>query len=294
MQPDRIVIGAVDERSAEAIRRLYAPFATTDLVVTTPATAEMIKYTANSFLATVISFSNEIANLCAAAGGIDVVEVMRGVHLDRRLSPIRPEGRVRPGLMSFLFPGTGFGGSCFPKDVKALVSYGRQLDQSMRILDAVVATNRLQPAVTLGLLRDELGRLEGRRIAVLGLAFKPGTDDVRESPAEPIVRALVASGAEVFAHDPLAIDTMRRVLGDLPVRYVADPASAVRAADAVVLVTSWPEYASLDTLLAGCDVLVVDGRRFLDPAKFRRYRGIGRRDIKSSAPSASSAPARSR
>jgi UDPglucose 6-dehydrogenase/GDP-mannose 6-dehydrogenase len=279
MRPDRIVIGANDARSAETIRALYAPFTGTDVVITTPSTAEMIKYAANSFLATVISFSNEIANLCSAVGGVDVVDVVSGVHLDRRLSPITPAGRLRPGLNSFLFPGTGFGGSCFPKDVKALMAFGEQIGAPMRILNAVMDTNLAQPAKTVDLVREALGALAGRRVAVLGLAFKPGTDDVRESPAIPIVRGLVSEGALVTAHDPVAIEPMQRVLGDLAVDYRRDLSDALRGAEAVILVTSWPEYRQLPALLAGRTVAVIDGRRFLSPDAFADYHGIGRREI---------------
>ena len=261
-------------RISDLYRGVRAP-----VLVTDPASAEMIKYASNAFLATVISFANEIANLCATVGAIDVVDVLAGVHLDRRLSPITATGRIRPGLMSFLLPGTGFGGSCFPKDAKALISYGEQLGQPMRILSAVMETNLKQPGVTLSLVRTELGSLKGRRVAVLGLAFKPGTDDVRESPAEPILRALVSEGASVAAHDPIAIESMQRVLAGLPVDYGTDLAATVSGADAIVLVTSWPEYANLAALLVGRDVPVIDGRRFLNPGDFVRYRAIGRREV---------------
>lgn len=277
MEPDRIVIGASHPAAADVMRRLYSPFKSTDVVVTTTATAEMIKYTANSFLATVISFANEIGNLCAAVGDVDVMDVMAGVHLDRRLSPLTASGRVRPGLMSFLLPGTGFGGSCFPKDLKALVAFGERLGEPMRILKSVVDTNREQPEVTLRLLTDALGDVKGRHVTVLGLAFKPGTDDVRETPAEPIIRALVAAGADVTAHDPIAIHGMQAVLSSLPVRYTTDLADAVRGAAAVILVTSWPEYRSLSTLLDP-GVAVIDGRRFLAKDAFANYRGIGLRE----------------
>jgi len=279
MQPDRIVIGAIDRRSANVLRQLYAFFGATDVVVTTPSTAEMIKYASNAFLATVISYANEVANLCATVGGIDVMDVMAGVHLDRRLAPLTPAGRIRPGLLSFLSPGTGFGGSCFPKDVKALISYGRSRSESMRLLEAVVTTNREQPQRTLALIREELNSVQGKRVAILGLAFKPGTDDVRESPAEPIIRALVAEGATVMAHDPAASEAMQRVLRDLPVEYCPTLRQVISGADAIVLITSWPEYAALSELLAGADVPVIDGRRFLNPSGFKRYRAIGRRDV---------------
>jgi len=182
-------------------------------------------------------------------------------------------------LMSFLLPGTGFGGSCFPKDVKALIAFGGQLGHSMPILSAVIDTNRRQPEVTLDLVRGELGSLAGRRVAVLGLAFKPGTDDVRETPAEPIIRALAAEGATVVAHDPVATDAMKAVLDGVAVDYAPDLRSAIARADAIILVTSWPEYAELGALLDARDVPVIDGRRFLNPAGFKRYRAIGRREI---------------
>lgn len=284
MKPDRIVIGASDERAAAVIRECYAPFGGTDVLVTNLSTAEMIKYAANSFLATVISFTNEIANLSESIEGVDATQVMAGVHLDRRLSPILPSGRVRPGLMSFLYPGTGFGGSCFPKDVRALIAFGNQRQQPMPLLSAVMDTNARQPDVTVRLCRDQLGGVEGRRIAVLGLAFKPGTDDVRESPAGPIIRALVGEGAKVTAHDPLATENMRAVLSDVAVNFAATLADAVKDADAVVLVTSWPEYGDLHTVLGDRDVVVVDGRRFLDRGKFRQYRGIGLRHSETARP----------
>jgi len=277
MQPDRIVIGAIDQRSADTVNQLYTPFKGTDTLVVNLATAEMIKYTSNAFLATVISFANEIANLCTTVGDVDVMDVFGGVHLDRRLSPLTAGGRVRPGLMSFLLPGTGFGGSCFPKDVKALIAFGAHIQQPMPILEAVIDTNRKQPGITVGLVRDALGELEGRRIAVLGLAFKPGTDDVRESPAEPIIRALCAAGATVIAHDPAASAAMQRVLDPLPVEYAADVTAAVTGVDAIVLVTSWPEYKDLSRVLGSAEIPVIDGRRFLQPTDFGQYRGIGRR-----------------
>ena len=275
MNPDRVVIGADTARAAAVIAGLYEPFTGIDVVVTNTATAETIKYAANSFLATVISFANEIGNLCAAVGGVDVVDVMEGVHLDRRLSPILPAGRIRPGLLSFLFPGTGFGGSCFPKDVKALVSFGEQLGQPMRILKAVVETNSLQPAVTVDLCRSALGSVRGKRVAVLGLAFKPGTADVRESPAVPIIRALVQEGASVVAHDPLAIDNMKPVVADIPVEFDSDLQEVIRGADAIVLVTAWPAYRNIDEMIPARSTPVIDGRRLLDRRRFEQYRGIG-------------------
>ena len=168
-RPDRIVLGGIDDRSRAALAELFAPFAGATLVPTDPTTAEMIKYTANSLLATMISFSNEIGNLCASVG-VDVVDAMAGVHLDKRLSPMQPDGsRVRPGFLSFLAAGCGFGGSCFPKDVKALIAFGRQHGHPMPLLDAVVATNQAQPARVLDLLRARVPELRGVAVAVLAV-----------------------------------------------------------------------------------------------------------------------------
>lgn len=275
MNPDRVVIGATDERTSVMMQSVYSAFLNVDVVLTTPGTAEMAKYTANSFLATVISFSNEIANLCAAVGGIDVIDVMQAVHLDRRLSPLLPEGRITPGLMSFLLPGTGFGGSCFPKDVKALVSFGARIGNKLRVLEAVVETNVRQPEITVGMVREELGSLFGKRVAVLGLAFKPGTDDVRESPAISIISALLREGAIVAAHDPVAIESMKAMLPDVSVDYCIDINQVTKGAEAVVLVTSWPEYQNISDHFDSKTIPLIDGRRFLEKANVAHYRGIG-------------------
>jgi UDPglucose 6-dehydrogenase/GDP-mannose 6-dehydrogenase len=259
------------------LRELYAPFACQDVVVTNPRTAEAIKYASNAVLATLISFSNEIGNLVAHLPDVDVRDVMAGVHLDRRWSPILADGqRVRPGIVTYLEAGCGFGGSCFPKDVAALAAFGRRLGADVRMLDAVLGINAAQPDEVLGLLRRGLGALAGRRVTVLGVAFKPGTDDVRESPALRLIAALVADGAEVTAFDPEARETGRKVL-DPVVALADDFEEAVARAEAVVLMTSWPEFAGLPGLLAdrADPPLVVDGRRMLRPSEFARYEGIG-------------------
>lgn len=275
MNPDRIVIGAIDSPSFNVIRKLYDPFSFADFIFTSPATAEMCKYTANAFLATVISFANEIANLCSDIEGVDAVDVLNAVYKDRRLSPITPQGRITPGLLSFLFPGTGFGGSCFPKDVKALASYGKSLNWPMKILQAVLETNQLQPAVTVDLITQTLGNLEGKRVSVLGLAFKPGTDDVRETPALAIIQLLLKKRATVVAHDPIAIDSMKSNFPCLQVEYRSDVKDAVADADAVVFATRWPEYLMIYKNLKSRSVPVIDGRRFLEKNEYKHYRGVG-------------------
>ena len=278
MNPDRIVLGGLDDRTHGVLEELYAVFPDVTVIKTSNKTAEMIKYTANSLLATMISFSNEIANFCAASGDVDVVEVMRGVHLDKRLTPITPAGgRVVPAFTTYLEAGCGFGGSCFPKDVRALVAEGKRAGSEMRLLDSVMAINESQPRQVLRLVEKHYPTLRGTRLAVLGLAFKPETDDMRESPAIPVIQALLARGAAVSAFDPVARREAERVLGNGEIRYCDDLSSAVAEAEVVVLMTRWKEFERLPELLADRDPqpLVVDGRRMLDKTRFARYEGIG-------------------
>ena len=273
LEPDRIVIGGVDERTRDVLAELYSVFPDTPVVRVDPRTAEMVKYSANALLATLISFSNEIGNLSAELG-VDVTEVLGGVHLDRRLSPVLDGARVSPGILAFLAAGCGFGGSCFPKDVKALIAHGEDVGIDMRLLRAVVDINVAQPEVLMERLRDHLD-LAASRVTVLGAAFKPGTDDVRESPTLTVVPHLVSEGAKVVVHDPIATANCRLVLGDRDITYTDDLDQAIGDADAIVLVTAWPEYGELAERLDGRDPLVVDGRRFLDPQHFERYAGVG-------------------
>lgn len=276
-RPDRIVLGVADGLAEERLRELYRPYRPVDLVVTTPRTAETIKYTANALLATLISFSNEIGNLVATLPGVDVGDVMEGVHLDRRLSPILEDGRrIRPGLLTYLAAGCGFGGSCFPKDVQALRAFARGGGLPSEMLDAVLSINARQPHEVLALLERGLGPLRGRRVTVLGLAFKPGTDDVRESPSLVAIRELLEHGAEVTAFDPVADETGRAVL-DGEVRVAGSLREAVAGAEGVAVMTAWPEFQTLAAVLDGVEPapLVVDGRRALDGSDFVRYLAIG-------------------
>ena len=275
LNPDRIVLGGIDERTLGVMKKLYQAFPDTDIVTTNPKTAEMIKYTANGLLATMISFSNEIANLSAKLGGIDVTEVMRGVHLDKRLSPILDNGcRITPGLTQYLAAGCGFGGSCFPKDVRALIAHGKKYEEPMSLLEAVVKINAQQPNRMLELLRKHFRELRGLKVSVLGLAFKPGTNDIRESPAIPILHQLQKEGAVLTAFDPVAEHEMRHLFNDSAVRYTRSLAEAVRGADAVLLITNWPEFSELPRLLASNTVLI-DGRRAISKDAVPRYEGIG-------------------
>jgi UDPglucose 6-dehydrogenase/GDP-mannose 6-dehydrogenase len=278
MYPDRIVIGGIDERSLEALAALYTAFGGVCLIRTNPSTAEMIKYASNSLLAAMISFSNEIADLCTAVGGIDALDVMRGVHASTYLTVTNGNGaRAQAPIASFLEAGCGFGGSCLPKDVSALVAHGNARGLDMGLLREVMTINRRRPGRVIQALERGLGTLRGKRVAVLGLAFKPDTDDVRESPAFPIIRALVEGGAQVSAYDPVANEPARRGLGGIAVSFAGNMKEAVQGADAVVVVTRWKEFETLPEVVAEMDrpPLVFDGRRMLDRAAFARYDGIG-------------------
>lgn len=278
--PDRVVLG-VDDPAAEALlRELYAPLSPGDVIVTNPRTAETIKYASNALLATLISFSNEIGNLAARLPGVDARTVMAGVKADDRWSPRQPDGtRVRPGVLSYLEAGCGFGGSCFPKDVQALRSFVRGQGLDSRVLDAVLGVNERQPDQVIRLLEQGLGELEGRTVGVLGLAFKPDTDDVRESPSLALIRTLRARGAHVRAYDPFAGATARAVVDDA-VNIVERLDDALEGADGVAVMTAWPEF---ETVVERLDAQrgddqgpwLVDGRRSVAAGEYSRYLAIG-------------------
>lgn len=278
MFPDRIVLGGIDEKTIDALEELYGVFDKVDKIKTTPKTAEMIKYTSNSLLATMISFSNEIGNLCASLGDIDVVDVMKAVHLDKRLCPFLPDGRrIVPQFTTYLEAGCGFGGSCFPKDVKALIAHGKKAGQPMSLLQSVMQINEQQPRHVVEILKKQFPTLQGVRLAVLGLAFKPGTDDLRESPAIPIVKELLALGAMIQAFDPVARTEAKKIFGHEQISYSETLLEALNGAEAVILLTRWEEFVGLPGILAAKDPppLFVDGRRMMDKRQFARYAGIG-------------------
>jgi UDPglucose 6-dehydrogenase/GDP-mannose 6-dehydrogenase len=235
--------------------------------------AETIKYASNALLATMISFSNEFADLCSAVGDVDVIDVMRGLHSSMYLTV---DGERAP-ITAFLEAGCGYGGSCLPKDVKALIAHGARNDVPMRILQATDDVNARRPDEVIAILERHLAPLEGKRITILGLAFKPDTDDVRESPAVPIVQRLLAAGATVRAHDPV-VRSLPDALAGTGVEVESDLESALAGADAAVLVTLWRQYERLPELVArlGGRILVVDGRRQLPADSVPHYDGVGR------------------
>lgn len=239
-KPDRIVLGARDARTLQALRGLYASFSCPK-IETSIRTAEMIKYASNAFLATKISFANEIGNL-AKRLGIDSEEVFAGVGLDSRIGP------------AFFRTGIGFGGSCFPKDVRALIAGAGGCGEHLQIIHAALQVNENQPLKLVRLLKSRIPDLKGRRIGVLGLAFKPNTDDVRESRAIPIIRELLDAGAKVIAYDPLAMENFAALFPEIE---YASSAQAALAADAVLITTEWEEFEHLDY----SGKTVIDGRR---------------------------------
>jgi UDPglucose 6-dehydrogenase len=274
MRPDRVIVGVDSEDARALMEELYAPFTRQGgnrIIVMDIASAEVTKYAANAMLATRISFMNQIANFCEQVGA-DVSQVRLGIGSDQRI------GRA------FLYPGPGYGGSCFPKDVKALIRTARSLGIGLDLLEAVETVNERQKRVLLEKTLRFLGPdLHGKTVGLWGLAFKAETDDMRESPAIPLVCGLLDAGARVQAHDPKAVDSARAIFGDR-VLYAADPYSAVHGADALVIVTEWlqyrnPDFPRLRQLLRR--PLLIDGRNLYEPDRLTamgfEYHGIGRR-----------------
>lgn len=271
MKPDRVVIGAEDSRAADLMVTLYKPFTRTGapIMVMDCASAELSKYAANAILATKISFMNEVANVCDVFGA-DVDRVRQAVGSDRRIGT------------SFLFPGVGYGGSCFPKDVKALVRFAADKKYDFKILKAVNSVNDLQKRVLVKKIERHFGVLKGKTIAVWGLSFKPKTDDMREAPAIPIIESLLSKGAKVQAYDPEAMKVARGIFGS-KISYTKRNYDALKGADALAVVTEWqefrePDFARMRKLMRGA--VVFDGRNIYQPSQMKAegftYYSIGR------------------
>jgi UDPglucose 6-dehydrogenase len=280
MKPDRVVLGVDSEFARRMMAEIYAPFVRTGnpVIFMDIASAEMTKYAANGMLATRISFMNEVANLCELVGA-NVDMVRRGIGSDSRIGP------------SFLFPGPGFGGSCFPKDVKALVRTAADMGMELKVLSAVEDVNYSQKLRLSEKLRDALGDdLTGMRIAVWGLAFKPQTDDMRDAPSLTLIEDLLQAGATVCAHDPASMGEARHKLGDR-ITYAETNYDALNGADALVVVTDWNEYRHPDFARVKSSLrrpVVIDGRNLYDPSKMAElgftYHSIGRQSVEHSAP----------
>lgn len=272
LKPDRVVIGASDTKAVEVMRKLYRPFTRTGapIMVMDPASAELCKYAANAMLATRISFMNEVANVCDVFGA-DVDKVRQAIASDKRIGP------------AFLFPGCGYGGSCFPKDVKAIIQFSAERKYRFRILDAVEKVNDAQKLRMLTRLDRLVGKnLKGKTIAVWGLAFKPRTDDMREAPAVPIITGLLERGAKVRAFDPEARDSARRIFGK-KITYGRNAYDALKGADALLVITEWNEFREPDfnRMKRAMRVpLIIDGRNIFEPKHVRQlgftYSSIGR------------------
>ncbi|MCX9083549.1 MAG: UDP-glucose/GDP-mannose dehydrogenase family protein [Candidatus Methanoperedens sp.] len=259
MNPDKIVVGSLDKRSGDIVASLYSGL-NCEVTRTNPRTAEMIKYVNNSFLATKISFSNEVGNICKELG-IDTYEVMKAVGKDFRIGP------------HFLNSGAGFGGSCFPKDVKALIGKAKEVGYEPALLRSVIAVNEIQPMRMITLLKNKIPDLKGKKIAVLGLAFKNDTDDIRESRSIPVIKELIEEGAIVSAYDKMAIENMRRIFPDI--EYYNSAIDALRGADACLIMTEWNEFKSLDTEFSIMkNRLIIDGRHMQSPRKDVDYVGL--------------------
>ncbi len=254
LNPDRIVIGAQDERTKQVLEKLYEPINAPKLIVDIK-TAEMIKYASNAFLATKISFANEIGNICKKLG-IDSWKVFEGVGLDHRISP------------HFFKSGIGFGGSCFPKDVKALISKAKEIGEEPLILEAVIEVNERQPLKLIELLKKYVPELKEQTVGVLGLAFKPNTDDIREARAIIIVKKLLEEGAKVIAYDPKAMENFKLLFPQI--EYTDSAQEVLEKTDVILIVTEWPEFEKLDY----SGKIVIDGRRIRSAEKTARiYEG---------------------
>jgi UDPglucose 6-dehydrogenase len=270
MRPDRVVIGSNEEKAIEVMKELYRPLylIETPIVITSLEAAELIKYAANAFLATKITFINEVANLCDAIG-CDVHDVARGMGMDNRI------GR------KFLHPGPGYGGSCFPKDTRALTTVADQFGVETRIVDAVIEANERQRDAMLPKIDKLVGGLSGKQIGVLGLSFKPETDDMRESPAIEIIHGMIERGAKVRGFDPVAMEEAKHYIKGLD--YAVDEYDAIKDADALVIITEWNQFRALDmekvkSLLKAPKI--ADLRNIYEPADMREmgfeYVGVGR------------------
>lgn len=270
MQPDRIVIGQWDVRSGAALSQLYNGFDCPQ-ILTTLANAEMTKYASNALLATLISYSNEIAAVCEATADADVETVMRGVHSDRRWMPFSGRERLRPPILSFVWAGCGFGGSCLPKDVNALRSYAREVGVSPLVLDAVAQVNHARPARLTTMIAAALGSVANVRVAVLGLAFKPGTDDLRAAPALALSADLLSQGAQVRVFDPIVRPTAAVESLDPRATFCESAAIALAGADIAVVVTPHDEIVALDWQKLALSMrrpIVIDARNALDVSRW--------------------------
>lgn len=270
MRPNRVVIGANSDQAIAIMKDLYSPLylIETPFIITDINTAEMIKYASNAYLATKISFINEIANICERVGA-DVHMVAKGMGLDNRIGP------------KFLHPGPGFGGSCFPKDTLAIMNIAKEHDYEFEIIKAVIKVNKRQRVLMIEKIKRAIGDLKDKRIGILGLSFKPNTNDMREAPSIPIIKGLQKEGAKIRAFDPASMEEAKKFLDD--VEYCSDPYGVADGSDALVIITEWNQFRNLDiTKIKGLlkEPVLIDLRNIYDPKKMKemgiRYTGVGR------------------
>ena len=261
LQPDRIIIGEHDKKSGDTLEALYQDFygdKTPPTIRTNLPTAELIKYANNAFLATKISFINTIANICQKIPGTDVKTIAKAIGIDKRINPL------------FLNAGLGYGGSCFPKDVKALIAFSKNLGYNPELLNAVEKVNETQPYKAIELCKKILGNLQDKQIAILGLAFKPNTDDMREARSIPIINQLLKEGVNVTAYDPVAISNAKSIFGN-KIKYASSAIECLKNADCCILVTEWDEFKKLkpeNFIKSMRQPVLIDGKRIYNPKQF--------------------------
>jgi len=271
LHPDRIIIGEYDQKSGDILENLYREFydeKRPPLIRTNLPTAELIKYANNAFLATKIGFINQIANICEKIPGADVTAVARGIGLDKRIGPL------------FLNAGLGYGGSCLPKDVKALIAFSRSLGYNPTLFKAAEEVNKAQPHKAVELCKRLLGNLQGKRIAILGLAFKPSTDDMREAVSIKVINQLLEEGANIVVYDPAATNNAKKIFEDR-IEYAPSATKCISGADCCILVTEWDEFKGIkpeDFIQHMRQPILIDGRRIYDPKQFSqklKFKAIG-------------------
>ena len=282
MNPDRIVIGSNDNKAMQKLVEVYKVFSTVDVIKTNCVTAEMTKYSSNALYANLISFSNEIANLSSSIKGVDALEVMKGVCLDNRISPsiaADETKKIRPGIVSYLSGGVGYGGSCFPKDIKAIKNFARSRNVDMRVLDAVEKTNENQHKKVIDLLKKHFSSLSKINIGVLGLGFKEGTDDLRESPSIKVINLLLAENAIVHTYDPIIKESIYNFFERGSITIAKGLSDIISLSDAIIVLTKDDHFTTIPKVcdeLKNNKILIVDGRRLLPVDGNYIYEGMGR------------------
>ncbi len=273
LNPDRIVIGEFDTKSGSVLENLYQNF-DTKIIRTSIETAEMIKYVNNSFLGLLISYSNEISNISENIG-VDVTSVLEGLYSDRRLSVSSNGKKITPNIVSYIFPGPGFGGSCLPKDISALVKFSEDMKYNPKILKEIIEMNKSRPNHMVAYLEDELGSLKNKTLTVLGLSFKPDTDDIRDSPAIEIIKILSNKGARIKAYDPVAMNNTKKLFPNII--YSKSIEDSLKDSEGCFIVTKWKEFKNMNekTFKSMKNPIIVDCRRMLNPQDFKNVKYIG-------------------